>query len=105
MEQKQVILITGASTGFGRLMAETLAMRQHTVFATMRQVEGRNAQNARAIRELAQREFLHLNTLEMDVTDENSVAWAVDAAIEQAGRIDCVINNAGYGLAGLTEAV
>ena len=104
MDSKQVVLITGSSTGFGRLMAETLARQGHTVFATMRDPAGRNATNAAEIRELAKKESLPLHVLEMDVTDDVSVEQAVRTAVEQAGRIDVAINNAGYGISGLMEA-
>ena len=105
MDSKQVVLITGSSTGFGRLIAETLARRGHTVYATMRDPGGRNAKNAGEIRALAKRESLPLHVLEMDVTDDASVERAVDTAAEQAGRIDVAINNAGYALVGLAEGV
>lgn len=104
MDSKHVVLITGTSTGFGRLMAETLARNGHTVFATMRDPAGRNAVNAAGIRELAKKESLGLHVLEMDVTDEVSVEQGVRTAVEQAGRIDVAINNAGYGISGLMEA-
>jgi NAD(P)-dependent dehydrogenase (short-subunit alcohol dehydrogenase family) len=105
MNSKQVVLISGSSTGFGRLFTETLARKGHTVFATMRDPGGRNAQNASEIRTLAGKESLPIHILEMDVTDDASVQRAVDAAVAQAGRIDVVINNAGYALTGLAEAV
>ncbi len=104
MDSKHVVLITGSSTGFGRLMAETLARQGHTVFATMRDPAGRNATNAAEIRELAKKESLPLHVLETDVTDDVSVEQAVRTAVEQAGRIDVSINNAGYGISGLMEA-
>jgi NAD(P)-dependent dehydrogenase (short-subunit alcohol dehydrogenase family) len=102
---KQVVLITGSSTGFGRLIAETVARHGHTVFATMRDSGGRNATNASEIRALAKRESLPLHVLELDVTNEDSVEQAVHTCLEQAGRIDVAINNAGYALIGLAEAV
>jgi NAD(P)-dependent dehydrogenase (short-subunit alcohol dehydrogenase family) len=104
MESKQVVLITGSSTGFGRLISETLARHGHTVFATMRDPVGRNATNAAEICELAKKESLPLHVLELDVTDDVSVEQAVRTAVEQAGHIDVAINNAGYGLSGLMEA-
>jgi NAD(P)-dependent dehydrogenase (short-subunit alcohol dehydrogenase family) len=55
MNSKQVVLITGSSTGFGRLFADTMARNGHTVFATMRDPGGRNAKNASEIRTLAER--------------------------------------------------
>lgn len=105
MASNQVVVITGSSTGFGRLIAETLARHNHTVFATMRDPAGRNAKNASEIRDLARRESLSLHILELDVTNDDSVEQAVRSAIDQAGRIDVAINNAGYGLSGLAEAV
>lgn len=105
MSSKQVILITGSSTGFGRLFAETLAREGHTVFATMRDVAGRNAKNAAEIRVLAEKESLPIHVLEMDVTDDASVERAVNAAVAKVGRIDVAINNAGYVVSGLAETV
>jgi NAD(P)-dependent dehydrogenase (short-subunit alcohol dehydrogenase family) len=104
MPSNQVILITGASTGFGRLFAEALARHGHTVFATMRDPAVRNAANATELRALAGKESIALEVLEMDVTDEASVDRAVHSVIEQAGRIDVAINNAGYAVLGLAEA-
>jgi NAD(P)-dependent dehydrogenase (short-subunit alcohol dehydrogenase family) len=105
MDSRAVVLITGSSTGFGRLIAERLAREGYTVFATMREVTGRNAKNAAEIGSLAQKHSLPLQVLELDVTDHQSVERAVGAAVEEAGRIDVAINNAGYGLFGVTEAV
>lgn len=99
-----VILITGASTGFGRAAAETLARRGYTVFATMRDTVGRNAENREALESLTMREGLALETLEMDVTDEDSVDRAIQQALDRAGRLDVVINNAGFTNIGVTEA-
>jgi NAD(P)-dependent dehydrogenase (short-subunit alcohol dehydrogenase family) len=105
MNSKQVIFITGSSTGFGRLFADTLARKGHTVFATMRDPGGRNAKNASEIRSLAEKESLPIHVLELDVTDDASIERAVDAAIAKAGRVDVAINNAGYAVSGLAEAV
>jgi NAD(P)-dependent dehydrogenase (short-subunit alcohol dehydrogenase family) len=105
MNAKQVVLITGASTGFGRLFTETLARKGHTVFATMRDPGGRNAKNASEIRALAEKDSLPIHVLELDVTNDASVEKAVDAAIAKAGRIDVAINNAGYLISGLAETV
>jgi len=105
MNSKQVVLITGSSTGFGRMFTETLARKGHTVFATMRDPTGRNAKNASEIRAVAEKDSLPIHVLELDVTDDASVQRAVDAAIGKTGRIDVAINNAGYYLSGLAEAV
>ena len=104
MPSSQVVLITGASTGFGRLFTETLARHGHVVFATMRDPAVKNAAHATELRTLAGKESLEINVLEMDVTDEISVDRAIHECIGRAGRIDAVINNAGYGIVGLAEA-
>jgi NAD(P)-dependent dehydrogenase (short-subunit alcohol dehydrogenase family) len=105
MNSKQVVLITGSSTGFGRLFVEALARKGHSVFATMRDPAGRNAKNASEIRALAEKESLPIYVLELDVTNDASVERAVEGAVAKAGRIDVAINNAGYYLSGLEEAV
>jgi NAD(P)-dependent dehydrogenase (short-subunit alcohol dehydrogenase family) len=71
----------------------------------MRDLGGRNAKNASEIRALAEKDSLPIYVLELDVTDDASVERAVDAAIAKAGRIDVAINNAGYVVSGLAEAV
>lgn len=98
-----VVLITGASTGFGRTAAETLALRGHRVIATMRDIDGRNSENRKALEQLAGSQSLPLHVLELDVTDERSVQSAVSAAFDLYGRLDVVINNAGFAGIGVTE--
>ncbi|GAB3243030.1 SDR family oxidoreductase [Kineosporia babensis] len=100
----RTVLITGASSGFGRLTTETLARRGHRVFAGLRDLEGRNQPAAAELRALAQAEQLDLQVLEIDVTDDASVAAAVLDLTETAGRLDVVINNAGRNFAGPLEA-
>jgi NAD(P)-dependent dehydrogenase (short-subunit alcohol dehydrogenase family) len=104
MNTPSVVLITGASTGFGRTTAELLARRGHTVFATMRDPAGKNAPAAQSLQTLARAENLPLHDLPLDVTDEPSIQFAVDQALATAGRLDAVINNAGVGAIGATEA-
>ena len=101
----QVVLVTGASSGFGRLIAETLARKNFQVFATMRNAKDRNAAVAREFRELAQRESLALHVVELDVTDDVSVERAVSEVVAKCGRIDVLVNNAGYGITDLAESV
>jgi NAD(P)-dependent dehydrogenase (short-subunit alcohol dehydrogenase family) len=102
---QQVVLITGASSGFGRLIAETLARKNYQVFATMRSVNGRNAAAARDLQEFAERESLSLQTLELDVTGDASVESAVSEVVVKCGRIDVLVNNAGHGIMDLAESV
>lgn len=58
MTSKRVVLITGSSTGFGRLSAETLARKGYTVYASMRDITQRNARNAAEVQALAKKESL-----------------------------------------------
>ncbi len=92
------ILITGASTGFGRDTAETLARAGHTVFATMRDPGGKNRDHAEALRNR------RIAVVELDVTDDASVEQAVAVVLARAHRIDVLVNNAGIASAGVTEA-
>jgi NAD(P)-dependent dehydrogenase (short-subunit alcohol dehydrogenase family) len=100
----KVVVITGASSGFGRLTAEFLARQGYRVFATMRQLAGRNAAAADGLRELARREGLKLHASELDVTQDASVEGCVRQVLAEAGRIDVLVNNAGFGYRGLQES-
>ena len=99
----QVVLITGASTGFGHDTALRLARRGHHVFATMRDVGGRNAARRASVEAVATSEGVNLHVIELDVTSDDSVRRAVENALAQAGRLDVVINNAGIAGLGITE--
>ena len=94
----KTILITGASTGFGRDTAETLARAGHKVFASMRDPEAKNRAHADALRDQ------NIEVVELDVTDSQSVDRAVAEVISKAGRIDVLINNAGVAAAGVSES-
>jgi NAD(P)-dependent dehydrogenase (short-subunit alcohol dehydrogenase family) len=94
----KTILVTGASSGFGRDTAETLARAGHTVYASMRDIEGRNHPHAEALRAGG------LHVVELDVSDDASVESAVDTVLAAAGRIDVLVNNAGIAAAGVSEA-
>jgi NAD(P)-dependent dehydrogenase (short-subunit alcohol dehydrogenase family) len=104
MSMQQAVLITGSSSGFGRLTAEALARKGHTVFASMRGITSRNAAAASELTHLAQREGLKLHVVELDVGEEASVRAGVARALELGGRIDVVLNNAGVMAAGFDEA-
>ncbi len=72
--------------------------------ATLRDIEGRNQAHGTALETIAASERLSLKVLEMDVTDEASVQNAVACAVAEFGRLDVVINNAGFEGIGITEA-
>jgi NAD(P)-dependent dehydrogenase (short-subunit alcohol dehydrogenase family) len=100
----KVILITGASSGFGRLTAEALAAAGHIVYASMRDVAGRNAGNAAAMAELSERTGVDLRAIELDVQSEASAEAAATRIIAESGRIDVLIHNAGHMMFGPAEA-
>lgn len=101
---KQVTLITGASSGFGRLTAEALARAGHTVYASMRDTAGRNAPQVAAISEFARANDLDLRTVDLDVGSQESVDAAVEHVMGVTGRVDVVIHNAGHMSYGPAEA-
>ncbi|WP_286760293.1 MULTISPECIES: SDR family oxidoreductase [Sulfitobacter] len=88
----KVILITGTSTGLGVATAVQAAQAGHTVYATMRNTQKRGTLDA-----AAQVAGVTLNVLQLDVQDADSVNAAVDTVIDEQGRIDVLINNAGMG--------
>jgi NAD(P)-dependent dehydrogenase (short-subunit alcohol dehydrogenase family) len=105
MSVERTVLITGCSSGFGRVTAMTLARAKCRVFAGMRDVGGRNAANAGEVRALAEKQSLPLSVVELDVNDDGSVDRAVAEVLQAAGRIDVLVNNAGLTVRGLVEAV
>lgn len=97
----KAILITGCSSGFGRLAAELFARRGARVFATMRNLPRPEADE---LRQLAAAEKLDLDVLEIDVTsDEQVVAGVAEAERINGGALDVLVNNAGIGYAGPIE--
>jgi NAD(P)-dependent dehydrogenase (short-subunit alcohol dehydrogenase family) len=97
-------LITGASSGFGRLTAEALARRGFQIFATMRDIASRNAAARDEIEKLARDEGLPLAVVEMDVTSDSSVESCVAEVQSRCGSLDVVINNAAFSASGIAEA-
>src|SRR5258705_6557664 len=94
----KTILITGASSGFGRDTAETLHRAGHAVYASMRGAQGKNREAAEALRKLG------INTVELDVSDDTSVEAGVTKVLAEAGKIDVLGNNARILSAGVTES-
>lgn len=104
MPTPRVVLVTGASSGFGRLTAESLARAGNVVVAGMRAVDGRNTTARRALEDLADREALQLDAVELDVQSLQSVEDAVDTVVRAHGRIDVLVQNAGHMAYGPAEA-
>ena len=100
----KIIVITGASSGFGALTARALAGAGHTVYATMRGTTGRNAAQVAEAAHYASEHAVDLRTVELDVASAESVERGVAAMMAEAGRIDVVIHNAGHMSFGPAEA-
>jgi len=78
MNANKVILVTGTTSGFGRLTAETLARQGHTVYAAMRQSSGKNLAAAQELVSLAEKEALKLSVVDLDVADDALVTHAIE---------------------------
>lgn len=97
-----IALITGTSSGFGLLTAITLARRGYKVIATMRDLNRKDE----LVEQAEQAGVLeHIHQMTLDVTDESSVASAIHAVTELFGRIDVLVNNAGFAVGGYVEEV
>ena len=98
MNDHKVIIVTGSSSGIGLESALLLARNGYITYATMRSLE-----KDTSIKTAVQKEGLPIRVVQLDVTDDNSVKNAVDHIISEAGRIDVLVNNAGYSLGGALE--
>lgn len=99
-----VILITGAATGIGYLTAKKLAADGHTVWASMRDPQGRNQETVAEFAELARTSGVNLHTVALDVTSQESANAAVRTVVETSGQLDVVVQNAGHLYVGYVEA-
>jgi NAD(P)-dependent dehydrogenase (short-subunit alcohol dehydrogenase family) len=101
---KQVIVITGASSGFGALTARALAKAGHIVYASMRDTTGRNASQVEAAAKFAKENNVDLRTIELDVASQASADAAIQRIVRDNGHLDVVIHNAGHMVFGPAEA-
>ena len=97
---EKVAIVTGSSSGIGFETSLALAREGYFTYATMRDTTKSNK-----IKEIAQKENLKINVLELDVDDEKSVKSAIAQILDQKQRIDVLVNNAGWGLWGCVEDV
>jgi len=96
----KVALVTGSSSGIGYETALALARENYYTFASMR-----DTRKADQIQEIAKKENLNLEVIELDVDKEESIKLAVKKILEEKNRIDVLVNNAGYGLFGCLEDI
>ena len=97
---EKIVVITGTSTGIGFETALAFAREGYFTYATMRDVS-----KGDKIKEIAQKENLKIDVLELDVHKKDSVKIAIKQILEQKKRIDVLVNNAGWGLWGCVEDV
>src|SRR5258708_27444787 len=100
----KVIVITGASSGFGALTARAPAKAGHTVYASMRDTSGRNARQVEEVKKFAKDNKVDLRTIELDVGSQASADAAIQKIIAENKRLDVVIHNAGHMVFGPAEA-
>jgi NAD(P)-dependent dehydrogenase (short-subunit alcohol dehydrogenase family) len=98
MDGQKVAVITGSSSGIGLESALILARNGYITYATMRSPD-----KDTSIKEAVQNDGLPIRVIQLDVTDDISVKKAIVQIISEAGRIDVLVNNAGYGLGGALE--
>ena len=104
MSTEHVILVTGASSGFGALISRELAVAGHVVYAGMRDL---SAHDGRPVADAAQWAADHdatLRAIQLDVTSQDQADAAAEHIVAEAGRIDVVVHNAGHMVLGATEA-
>jgi NAD(P)-dependent dehydrogenase (short-subunit alcohol dehydrogenase family) len=101
---QKIIVITGASRGFGRLASNALAGAGHIVYASMRNTTGRNASRVAEVKAFARQHGVDLRAIELDVASQDSANAAIAAIISEHGRLDVVMHNAGHTVYGPAEA-
>lgn len=101
---KSIVLVTGAGTGIGHLSVKALALAGHTVYASMRDIGGRNAAKVRELRDWAFAHGADVRAVELDVLSQASADAAVQTIVAERGRLDVVVHNAGHLVIGPTEA-
>jgi NAD(P)-dependent dehydrogenase (short-subunit alcohol dehydrogenase family) len=101
---RKIIVVTGASRGFGRLASNALARAGHTVYASMRHTTGRNAARVTEVEKFGRQHSVDLRAIELDVASQASVNAAIAAIISAHGQLDVVVHNAGHTVYGPAEA-
>jgi NAD(P)-dependent dehydrogenase (short-subunit alcohol dehydrogenase family) len=102
MMNQKVAVVTGSSSGMGYETSLILARNGFHTYATMRKVDG-GGEGSKQIIDIAKNENLPLQVIQLDVNNDKSVTEAINRIANEKGRIDVVINNAGYDLMGALE--
>ncbi|HEY9406506.1 MAG TPA: SDR family NAD(P)-dependent oxidoreductase, partial [Nitrososphaera sp.] len=99
-QQLSVAVVTGSSSGIGLATSLALSKNGYLTYATMRNLAKRDS-----IQSVADKQHLSIRVVQLDVTDENSINDAIQSILSESGRIDLLVNNAGYGLTGAFEDI
>jgi len=100
----KIIVVTGASSGFGALAVRALARAGHTVYAGMRETTGRNAPAVAELGTFGEENGVDVHAVELDVQSQSSADAAIELIIAEQGRLDVVVHNAGHMVTGPAEA-
>jgi NAD(P)-dependent dehydrogenase (short-subunit alcohol dehydrogenase family) len=103
-EQRKTVLITGTSSGIGRLTAITCARAGHVVYAGMRNTANRNIPAVQSLSGLAKDENLDIRVIDLDVTEQSSIDTALKEIKDSGASLDVLVNNAGHMSIGIAEA-
>ena len=103
-DDSKIIVVTGASSGFGAMSVRALGRFGHTVYAGMRQPDTHNAPAVADLERDARELGADLRAIEMDVSDQHSVDQAIDRIVTECGRLDVIVHNAGHMVLGPAEA-
>ena len=100
----QIALVTGASSGFGRMIASALAADGYVAYASMRDLDGKDSTQVAEIAAYSRERCVDLRTVELDVQSEASATAVIDHIIAEHGRLDILVHNAGHMVFGPSEA-
>ncbi|HKI07565.1 MAG TPA: SDR family oxidoreductase [Nitrososphaeraceae archaeon] len=95
-----VAVVTGSTGGIGLATSLALARNGYRTYATMRNLAKRDS-----VQSVVDKQHLPIRVVQLDVTDENSIKSAIQSILSETGRIDLLVNNAGYGLTGALEDI
>ncbi len=99
-QQQLVAVVTGSSSGIGLATSLALSKNGYLTYATMRNLAKRDS-----LQSVADKQHLPIRVVQLDVTDENSIKKAIQSILSESGRIDLLVNNAGYVLTGAFEDI
>ena len=104
VDASKIVVVTGASSGFGAMSVRAIGRSGHTVYAGMRGINDHNSKAAAQLESDAAAASADLRAIELDVSDQDSVDGAINQIIAECGRLDVIVHNAGHMVLGPVEA-